>query len=151
MEDANHFFLSPRIYPIILLRFRILACTTWMSPHVEKREYIAKKTSLPTWTTRTSVSVQTFKYWWSHQVSLEWARRAEQPAQPYSFLQALKMDFHTDRFLETHLPSILLLRLLLVRQPQADGWRLRLQFASRGSPVFSQWLNNGLYMKVVLL
>lgn len=43
-----------------------------------------------TWTT--SGSAQTLL-----QVPLERGRRAEQPAQPYSSLQALKMDFHTDR------------------------------------------------------
>lgn len=48
-------------------------------------------------------------------------------------------------FLETHLLSILLLRLLLVPHSQAGGWRLRLQLASRGSSVFSQQLKNGLY------
>ena len=49
-----------------------------------------------TWTTRISVSAQTFKYWWGPQASLEWGRRAEQPVKPYSSLQALKMDYHTD-------------------------------------------------------
>lgn len=48
-------------------------------------------------------------------------------------------------FLETHLPSILLLRLLLVPYSQAGGWRVRLQLASRGSSVFSQRLKNDLY------